>query len=68
MAPISDPMTAVRSAPPTCRLTSFTADAAPDVSSGTEPITDSVAGRMTQPVVTAEAKNQAPRHTYAMPG
>src|SRR6266540_96388 len=56
----SDLITAVPSEPPTCRVTSFIAEATPALSSGTAPITDSVAGPMIQPMFIATAKNQSP--------
>src|SRR5919108_3504774 len=46
---ISEPTTAVPRAPATWRVTSFIADATPDFSSGTAPITELVAGPMIQP-------------------
>lgn len=53
-------MTAVPSEPPTCRVTSFIADATPDFSFGTAPITDAVAGPMTQPMDSATPKSHRP--------
>jgi hypothetical protein len=57
---ISEPITAVPSAPPTWRVTSFIAEATPAFSSGTEPMTDSVDGAITQPIDTAGPRNQRP--------
>ena len=57
---ISEPITAVPSAPATWRVTSFIAEATPDFSSGTAPMTESVAGPMTQPIDSATAKNHRP--------
>jgi hypothetical protein len=57
---ISEPITAVPSAPATWRVTSFIAEATPDFSSGTAPITEPVAGPMIQPMNSARAKNHMP--------
>ena len=51
---------AVLSAPATCRVTSFIAEPTPDFASGTEPMTESVAGPKTQPIVMAAPKNHSP--------
>src|SRR3954447_10626473 len=63
---ISDPMIAVPSEPPTWRVTSFIAEATPDFSGGTEPMTDSVDGPMTQPMLSAPKKNHRPSGQYGM--
>ena len=57
---MSEPITAVPSAPPTWRVTSFIAEATPAFSSGTAPITASVAGPAIQPSASARAANQSP--------
>ena len=53
-------MMAVPSAPPSWRVTSFIADATPAFSFGTAPMTELVAGPMTQPIERATAKNHTP--------
>jgi hypothetical protein len=53
---ISEPMTAVPSAPATWRVTSFIAEATPAFSSGTALITEPVAGLMIQPIPIARKK------------
>jgi hypothetical protein len=57
---ISEPITAVPSAPATSRVTSFIAEATPAFSSGTLDITEPVAGPMIQPIETARPKNHRP--------
>ena len=61
-------MTAVPSAPATWRVTSFIAEATPAFSSGTAPMTESVAGAMIQPIAEREPKNQSPSGQYRMSG
>jgi hypothetical protein len=57
---ISEPITAVPSEPPTWRVTSFMAEATPDFSFGTAPMTEPVAGPMMQPMDRAPRKNHRP--------
>ena len=47
-------MTATPSAPPICRVVSFIADPTPAFSRGKDPMIDSVAGAMTQPMPNAK--------------
>src|SRR5262249_13435645 len=59
-------MMAVPSAPPTWRGTALIADARPDFSGGTAPMTESVDGAMTQPIETARPQNQKASGQYGM--
>ena len=47
------PMTATPSAPPTWRVVSLTAEPTPALTSGSEPMIDSVAGAMVRPMPAA---------------
>src|SRR3954453_21120930 len=64
----TDPTTATPSAPATCRATSFIALATPAFSTGTAPMTESVAGPMIQPIENAPTQNQTPSGQYGISG
>src|SRR5665647_2918903 len=68
MVSISDPTIATPRAPPTCLVTSFIADATPALAGGTEPITESVAGAITEPIARPSTNHQTTIGQTESPG
>src|SRR5665648_318487 len=58
MVLMSEPTIATPRAPPTCLVTSFIADATPALAGGTDPITESVAGAITEPIARRSTNNE----------
>ena len=59
-------MMATPRAPPTWRVVSFTAEPTPALASGSDPITESVAGAITSPIPAARITNRHAMSKYAV--